>query len=76
MNKSIENLKCESIFNYGKHPFIFSSFSLTVLDIKKIIVSIGIHPITLVITFGLDYSITIEFKIWKSSFTLNIRMWS
>jgi|TARA_R110001583_G_scaffold9615_2_gene45408 hypothetical protein len=75
-------MEAEKIFNYSTHPFECRSFSITMdmgikqTKIKKVFFYFGIKPVIIIMSTSTDYSISIEFQIWKLSFTLSSRLWS
>ena len=75
-------IKGENVFDYSYHPFECKSFILKMdMGVEQIPTKImyfyfGIKPIILVISSDTNYGLSIELKIWKSSFTFNLRLWS
>ena len=72
----------ETIFDYSYYPFEWKSFLLKMdtgikqVPTKTIYLYFGIRPILLAISGDTNYGLSIEFKIWKSSLTFNLRLWS
>ena len=75
-------MKGEQIFNYSNNPFELRCFAIEMdtgikeIPIKTWFMTIGIKPLLITISTSTQYNIMFEFKFWKFSISLNLRLWA